>query len=82
MRNSRSRRVLDYDDASADWTKSKYDLGISTLNGLAKFVGMEVWEPAFKIWLKQANKYPWVDSAPTEIRLAIRAHADFQPKQR
>lgn len=81
MADMEKNRVLDDGDFNADWTKSKYDLGIKTLPELAKFMGMQSWEPAFKIWLRQANKFAWVDNAPHEIRVAIRAHKDYSPKK-
>jgi len=64
---------MDTNNSEADWIKSSYDLGFQTLDELAEFLGVEVNSEPFKLWLKNANSYPWVDNAPTQIRVAIRA---------
>lgn len=77
---SKSKRYvyIDSEQANSDWPKSSYDLtGVETLSDLAKFVRMSADSREFRIWLRNANNYPWVDNAPTEIRLAIRAHKNF-----
>lgn len=70
---------VDAELAQADWSKASYDLiGVNTLADLADFVRMEPGSFAFRNWLREANNYPWVDDAPTEIRLAIRAHKGYE----
>lgn len=69
---------LDTDPGDADWSKSTYDLiGVQTLDDLEEYLGHPKKSYRFKEWLQKANDYPWVDNAPTEIRLAIRAHKNF-----
>lgn len=72
-RNDDHKRVLDDGDANADWPKRTYDLGFTTLSELADFLGFHPASKDFKRWLKSANSLGWVDSAPMEIRLAIRS---------
>ena len=70
---------LDSSSENADWSKRSYDLlGVETLEQLARFLRMRQGTVAFRTWLRQANQYAWVDSAPKEIRLAIRAHRDWR----
>jgi hypothetical protein len=78
--NNETRYVyVDTNSDEADWPKKTYDLlGVNNLRQLAKFLRMENGSPEFRRWLRTANQYPWVDDAPTEIRIAIRAHADFE----
>lgn len=79
MASSKRRKLpnvgpIDNDDFNADWTKVKYDLGFKTLRELAEFLDMDLSGTDFRRWLKRANAYAWVDNAPPEIRIAIRAH--------
>jgi hypothetical protein len=69
---------LDTEPGDADWSKKTYDLlGVNTLDDLEGYLGHRKESRKFKQWLQSANNYPWVDNAPTEIRLAIRAHKDY-----
>ena len=69
-----AKKHLRLDDSvmNSDWVKT-YDLPFTTIAALAQFLNMTVSSASFKQWLHDANAYPWVDSAPQEIRLAIRA---------
>lgn len=63
---------------NVDWPKRTYDLlGVNTLADLERYLRKDRRSYEFKEWLWLANNYPWVDDAPTEIRLAIRAHKNF-----
>lgn len=69
---------LDTSIQDADWPKQRFDLPrVKTLKDLASFLDLSQDSPEFRLWLAQANNYPWVDDAPSEIRLAIRAHLTY-----
>ena len=67
---------LDTSLSNADWIKKSFDLPhVKTLEDLAIQLEMGVNSLEFRQWLSRANNLPWVDDAPTEIRLAIRAQS-------
>ena len=81
MTNQNEKRYiyLDNNSGNADWSKRSYDLlGVETLEQLSRFLRIRQDTLAFRRWLREANQYSWVDDAPSEIRIAIRAHRDWR----
>ena len=51
----------------------QFDLDVRNLEELARLIGVAKDSPEFEEYLTEANKLSWVETAPKDIRDAIRA---------